>query len=436
MSTLALLLGQIVVLDAYDLALRAVLLRSQRKKGTDDRLSLPGIARPFTPYQARIHVAPWAIVASVHEIEADLDGFLEAQAPYRDKLVVIDDASTDRTYERLAAAGVKVLRGGTNRKKPGAIRELLDQLDPQIETIVVIDPDVALHPVAPWPRGAEMEQVLFDFQRSGAEAAVPRVAIVGSGLLSDLQALEYWFAATLGRRLLGDGCVTSGVAIYKREALEAALSRHALSVYAEDLRNALLILGAGGRIYYDGRLVGDTTGKTTWKGWFSQRVGWYFGLIRVYAESLADVRKCAARGPLAAYHYAVYTGLLGILLQPLRILSVGLLLLSFAGGLDGLLGLGLLAGNPRADSSLVLTAWLQYTVLSLLALFLAVPRGERKGLLLAAPVYFPYVLLHVIPVSLGFANYLTLRYFGRRLYRDHYQDEESLRREVYVRAAA
>src|SRR5438874_8744599 len=76
----------------------------------------------------------------------------------------------------------------------------------------------------------------------------------------------------VGRRSLADYGVTSGVSIYRRDALEWALEQHSMSIYAEDLENTVVLLHAGERIYYDGRLVVSTAGRTlcaagTRSGW-------------------------------------------------------------------------------------------------------------------------------------------------------------------------
>ena len=37
------------------------------------------------------------------------------------------------------------------------------------------------------------------------------------------------------------------------------------------------------------------------------------------------------------------------------------------------------------------------------------------------PLYLLYTLIHVAPMTIGFANWVTMKLWGRRLYRDHYQ---------------
>ncbi len=419
---LYLLANLIVFLDAFDFCLRIYFQRMNAStddsgEGSPTSVALP--PRRFTAYQKRLHLQPWALVVSVHNAEDGLDDFLEAMEALRERVWIIDDGSDDSTYLRLRQAGWRCLEGGQNRKKPGAIRTLLGNLPPEIETVVVVDPDIAIRSDAQ-PR---LEEAIFDFQRSGMAALCPRIVVREDGFLARFQALEYCLAFCLGRKSLADHSVNSGISIYRRSALAAELEKHSLSAYAEDFENSMLLLGAGERIYYDSRIVVETEGKRTWPSWFSQRVGWAFGLIKVYFERFGDIRRVAARDFNAKYQFLVYLGILNLLFQPLKLLSFGLLLGSFAQGLDSLLGLRWLPYWRVTDPVYFLAAFSKYAVLTFAAILVAVPRGEKSYLLPVGPLYFFYALAQVIPTTVGYANWWTLRIWGRRLVRDHYQDE-------------
>ncbi|HYO78398.1 MAG TPA: glycosyltransferase, partial [Thermoanaerobaculia bacterium] len=134
-----LFISLIVFLDLIDIVVR---LTVARRTPRDVSTSIPLDVGTFTPHQMKLHLKPWALIVSVHNLEDDLDPFLEAMEPYRDNLWVIDDASTDRTFLRLQQAGIHCIRGSVNRKKPGALKELLHHLPPDIATIGILDPDV------------------------------------------------------------------------------------------------------------------------------------------------------------------------------------------------------------------------------------------------------------------------------------------------------
>lgn len=431
---LYLLAGFAGCIDLLDLAVRIHFRRRHTRSpdgGPPSPTSFPLDVGEFTPSQVRRHLKPFALVVSVHDAEAELDAFLEAVEPYRDRLYVIDDASSDDTFARLQREGIRCVRSAVNRKKPGALKELVAGLAADVATVVVLDPDSRI--LDDGPRGAStLERVIFEFQRSGLAALSPRLAVREDGLLARLQELEYWMAFTLGRKSLRDRSITSGIAVYRRDALERTLSRHTLSVYAEDLKNAILLLTEGEGIYYDGRLVVQTEGKRTLRGWFSQRVGWHFGLIKVYLESFSELLRAARGNSFFLYHFVVYTGLFALLFHPVKLLALGLLLLSFAGGLDGLLGLGLVPQLGVTEPSYFLFAAVLYTSFAAIALFAAVEPGQRLRLAPAVPLYFFYSMLHSIPVTLGYLNWFSLRLFGRRVYRDHFGEDAMLRKELAV----
>ncbi len=137
--------------------------------------------------------------------------------------------------------------------------------------------------------------MIGDFQQSGAAAVCPRIMIEPDGFLARFQAFEYALAFRVGRESLADYSITSGVSRSTAATrCGARCSEHSLSVYAEDLENAVILLSHGERIYYDGRLVVSTEGPGTLARWFSQRVGWYHGLLKVYTER---VRRHLAHQP-------------------------------------------------------------------------------------------------------------------------------------------
>jgi len=406
--------------DLLDVVLRLYLRREQTLPG--DSHSVPPTSVPldigrFTPYEARLHLRPYAIVASIHNLDrVSLDLFLENMEPYRRHLWIIDDGSTDDTWERLQAAGVQCIRGAQNRQKPGAIRAIVAALPKSVESIVVVDPDVRLTNSI-----EELEKIIFEFQRTGMGALCPRITIRPDGPLSRFQQLEYCFSFTLGRKSLGDMTITSGIAVYRRDALERVLARHSLSVYAEDLENTLLLLLDGERVYYDGRLVAETDGKRDCRSFFSQRVGWSFGLIRVYATYWRELLRHSRRGFVYTYQYVIYMGFLVLLLHPMKLVGLLLLVISALNGVDNLLHLRVIADTTLTNSAYFVVMYVKYTALTAIAVPLVTPSGDRRFVLPVLPVYVFYGIAQVIPATVGYLNWIGLRTWGRRVYRDHYE---------------
>jgi cellulose synthase/poly-beta-1,6-N-acetylglucosamine synthase-like glycosyltransferase len=372
-----------------------------------------------------VPASPFAIIASIFNLEDRLEEFMEAFGPYRHRVWLISDGSTDNTVLRLRRAGWRCFDDGVNRRKPGALRRLLELLPKHIETVMVIDPDIRIRGLDDGST-IDLDQFVSDFQQSGAAAACPRIMIEPDGFLARFQAFEYALAFRVGRESLADFSITSGVSFYRRSALARALGEHSLSVYAEDFENALILLSHGERIYYDGRLVVSTEGPGSLQGWFSQRVGWYHGLVKVYIERFSEVQRISRRSPFAAYHYLVYIGGLSLAIHLVKIVSATLLLLSLLGGLDALLLDDFVPQGTLGNPQYFTAAISSYLALGVIALFTCVPKAERAYTAPIVPLYLCYAITHIVPMTVGFGNYFALKWFGRRIYQDHYENSADL----------
>jgi cellulose synthase/poly-beta-1,6-N-acetylglucosamine synthase-like glycosyltransferase len=414
----------IVYTDALDYALRLYMRRRHTatdREGDDNRnlsinlaAALPQGARRIVP------TSPYAIIASVFNLEEDLEAFMEAFGPYRDRVWLVSDGSTDNTVARLRQAGWRCSDDGVNRRKPAALRALLERLPPHIATVLVVDPDIRIR-----GRNAgssiDLERFVSDFQQSGAAAACPRIMIEPDGFLARFQAFEYALSFRIGRASLADFSITSGVSLYRRDALQNALQQHSLSVYAEDLENAVILLSQGERIYYDGRLVVSTEGPGSPRRWFSQRVGWYHGLLKVYMERFGRIWRISRQSPFATYHFMVYVGVLTLALHAAKMVSATLLVVSFASGVQRLITGDWLTPGVLTNPAYFTAAIGSYLALGVVALFTTVPRSERGYIAPVVPLYLFYAIAHIAPMSVGFGNWLALKLWGRRLYQDHYE---------------
>jgi cellulose synthase/poly-beta-1,6-N-acetylglucosamine synthase-like glycosyltransferase len=418
----------IVYTDAIDFAIRLYMRRrhtaaaggiSESSQNGNISINLAAILPPDA--RRLVPALPFAIISSVYNLEDQFEEFTEAFGAYRDRVWLISDGSTDNTVLRLRQAGWRCFDDAVNRRKPGAIRRLLERLPSHIETVMVIDPDVRIRGLSDGST-IDVDQFVSDFQQSGAAAACPRMMIEPDGFLARFQAFEYVLAFRVGRESLGDFSITSGgVSFYKRSALARALNEHSLSVYAEDFENAVLILSQGGRIYYDGRLVVSTEGPGSLQRWFSQRVGWYHGLIKVYTERFSEIMRVGRRSPFAMYHYLLYVGGLSLAMHLVKIVSAVLLLLSFLAGLDALLLDDLVPQGSVTNPAYFTAAVTSYLALGVIALFTTVPKSERAYIAPIVPLYLCYALTHIVPMTVGFGNFFWLKMFRRRLYQDHYE---------------
>ncbi|HLW22993.1 MAG TPA: glycosyltransferase family 2 protein [Steroidobacteraceae bacterium] len=431
-SLVALVIANFIVYtDAIDFLLRGYMRRRHTVAATDLLVSaqhkdLSINLDAITPPESRRPVPslPYAIIASVFNLEDQIDEFMQAFAAYKDRVWLISDGSSDNTVLRFTQAGWRCFDDGVNRRKPGAVRRLLERLPSSIETVLVIDPDIRIRAVGDGST-IDLNRFISDFQQSGAAAACPRVMIEPDGFLARFQAFEYALAFCVGRESLADFSITSGVSLYRRSALTRALQEHSLSVYAEDLENAVILLSHGERIYYDGRLVVSTEGPGKLSRWFSQRVGWYHGLAKVYIERFGEVLRVSRRSPFAAYHYVFYVAGLSLGLHLIKVLSALLLVLSFVSGVDALVLEGFVPRGSLLNPIYFTSAISSYLALGVVALFTRVPRAERAYTAPIVPIYLCYALVHVVPMTVGFINYFALRLFRRRIYQDHYESPAS-----------
>src|SRR5207237_8120387 len=130
--------SMLVFLDLIGITVR---LQSSRLTASPDGTSIPLDVGTFTEAQMKLHLKPWALIVSVHNLEYELEAFLESMAPYREQVWIIDDALTDDTFAQLRRRGINCIRGTVNRKKPGALKELLRHLPLEIVTSGLLDPD-------------------------------------------------------------------------------------------------------------------------------------------------------------------------------------------------------------------------------------------------------------------------------------------------------
>jgi hypothetical protein len=155
-------------------------------------------------------------------------------------------------------------------------------------------------------------------------------------------------------------------------------------------------------------------------------------LIKIYVEHFDEIWSVGTKRIIVGYQFLVYLGVFSLALQPLKIVGFVLLMLSILGGLGSFFGFEGVPDLAAADPIYFLAAYAKYLFLSLVAFCIVVPRDQRLHVLPIVPLYFFYALLHIVPVSVGYANWLSLRLGGRRLFKDHYQDEDSLARPDYL----
>ena len=182
--------------------------------------------RAATPRWCR--TLPYAIVASVFNLDSrdQLDDFMEAfGALSRSRLV--DQRRLDRSTRccgcarRVGAAS----RRASTVASPARCDRLLERLPRAHRDRHGRSIRTAVSARAVEGSSVELDRYVGDFQQSGAAAVCPRLMIEPDGFLTRFQAFEYALGFRIGRRSLADFSITSGVSLYRRDALECALER-------------------------------------------------------------------------------------------------------------------------------------------------------------------------------------------------------------------
>lgn len=359
---------------------------------------------------------PYCIMASVYNIEEEWKEILENLAPWRDKLFFIDDASTDNSKSVIANSGVKIVSNPINTNKPGAIYYGLSQLPPEIETVVVIDPDIELSDKV------VLERSIFDFQRSKAAACgleiLPTVD-ENRNLLEACQTLEYEDSMSFGRIVPHNQIFISGAAaIFDRKALDESLKLSTRSVYAEDFETSLILISDKLRTYFDDRVLVRTEVPTQLKKLTLQRMGWRFGLARV---TFKFIRKASrSRNKFFLYHFYIYTVIINILLHPFRILAIFIYSIALFEFIYGFWNSTFHMNQLLPLYSMILIA-LFYVLLSLETFIWSKDLKIKKDCLSIFVYPFYKLYLHIVPNTLGYTNYLLWILFKRKLFNDKYE---------------
>ena len=110
-------------------------------------------------------------------------------------------------------------------------------------------------------------------------------------------------------------------------------------------------------------------------------------------------------------------------------IALALAVLGVANALDNLFAFNLIPDVAATDPLYFLLSYVKYTLLIGFVVAFTAGHRERSRLLATVPVYYFYSLLHIVPVTIGYLNWITLHLFGRRIYSDHFQDELSVQEE-------
>lgn len=225
----------------------------------------------------------FAVIVPAHNEEKVIIDSIESLLRSRNQdfeIVVMDDGSTDRTYEvvkQIFGANPRVrLLTKRNGGKSSALNHAIDRTD--AEVVVCIDADTRLAPDA-----LDILLAHFHDDRVGAVAGVVTVGN-RSTMLSRFQALEYLTAQSMDRRAFeivnGIAVVPGAIGAWRRSAVIAA-GLYDSDTSAEDADMTFKVARAGWLVRNEPNALAVTEAPEKIHEFNKQRFRWMFGMIQV-----------------------------------------------------------------------------------------------------------------------------------------------------------
>lgn len=211
------------------------------------------------------------------------------------EIIVVDDGSTDRTYDVAKAAygdhpRVKVMRK-ENGGKASALNFAIEKAE--AEFLIAIDADTRLD-----DRAIGLLVRHFDDPQVGAVAGAVEVGNP-TGLITRFQAIEYIVSQNLDRRALeianGIIVVPGAIGAWRRSAV-VAVGGYEDDTLAEDADLTLKLQRNGWRILYEPDAFARTEAPQTLRLFMRQRFRWMFGMLQVAFKHLGAMRENGASG--------------------------------------------------------------------------------------------------------------------------------------------
>jgi len=253
-----------------------------------------------------------------HELSgtvAELRRFVPAE-----RILVVDDASTDGTSAVARELGCDVHRFETRKGKASAINYAVHRVHTPLT--LLLDDDTRLG-------GARIPTSLLSHDGFDAVAfhVLPdrrnRDGSHGNNLLGHLQRYEYGKSMEIGKRFQdvaqSVACISGAAGLFRTADLDELHHRHTGVFQGEDLQRSILHLLNGRRIVFADEPVW-TVAPSTVAQWFRQRMtGWYPGL---YHQLFNFIRLMVRPGVPWRLRYEMAYNLYTVVSDPLKVWSM------------------------------------------------------------------------------------------------------------------
>lgn len=233
-----------------------------------------------------------------------------------ERILIVDDGSTDGTAEVARRLGCDVHRFERSKGKASAVNYAVHRVHTPL--VLLLDDDTRIG-------AARIPTSLIT--ESGFDAVAFRVlpdrrhrdGAHGGNFLGHLQRYEYAKSMEIGKRFhdvsQSVSCVSGAIGLFRASDLQALHHQHTCVFQGEDLQRTMLHLLNGRRIVFANEPVW-TVAPSRWGDWFRQRlVGWYPG---IYHQAMNMIRLLLWRHASWRLRYEMVYNLYTIVSDPLK----------------------------------------------------------------------------------------------------------------------
>ena len=243
-----------------------------------------------------------------------------------ERILVVDDGSTDDTGDLARAAGCEVFRFERSKGKASAINYAVHRV--RTAYTLLLDDDTRMGNAripTELLRTGQCDAVAFHVlpdrrNRNGAQ---------GNNFIGHLQRYEYGKSMEIGKRFHDSAqsvsCISGAAGLFRTADLDAFHHEHTTVFQGEDLQRTIIHLLHGKRMVFANEPVW-TVAPHNWGQWFKQRVwGWYPGF---YHQALNMLKLMFARGSGWRLRYEMAYNIYTMISDPLKTWSLIMLMLT------------------------------------------------------------------------------------------------------------